>query len=132
MTVLKFTHPCNDCPFRRASTKGWCGAAEPEWFVQAALADEFSAREDLPEANAAPCHQTVDYDDPDWIETLPDAAACAGAMIFARNLMKLPRDPMRAQMVQAVQPNRLLVFDNPVDFVHHHRDPEGMRSWEQN
>lgn len=128
MTPLRFTQPCNDCPFRRNAIKGWLGGAPPEWFVESALADYADYSND---ANAAPCHQTVDYDDPDWINTqAKDAAVCAGALIFARNLCKQPRDPARAEMVQAVEQNKIGVFDNSQDFIDHHRDPEGMLSWE--
>lgn len=123
MCELRFTQACTDCPFRRASLPGWTGAAAPEWFVESALADHTAYGE-------APCHQTVDYTNPDWRETLPEAAVCAGALIFARNNGKLPRDPRRAKLVRQVDADPDTVFATRKEFVEHHRRHDGVRSWE--
>jgi hypothetical protein len=124
---LKFKQPCNDCPFRRDSLAGWCGSSEPEWFVESALSD-FAAYQDG--TTVAPCHKTVDYGDEQWEGTLEEAAACAGALIFARNNCKSPRDRVRAEMTAAVDADHERVFSNGAQFIEHHRNPAGMRSWE--
>lgn len=120
MTELRFKLPCNDCPFRRNSLAGWTGSAEPEWFTGAALSDY---------PNDCPCHQTVDYEDPDWKEDLEDASVCVGALIFARNCGKLPRDPEASAMVMAVEQNKEAVFTHSQEFIDHHRQREGVGSW---
>lgn len=123
MCELQFTKACNDCPFRRASLAGWTGAAAPEWFVESALADETVYGE-------VPCHQTVDYNDPNWRASLKNAAVCAGALIFARNNGKLPRDPRRAKLVKQVAADHETIFSTRKEFIEHHRRPDGVRSWE--
>lgn len=122
MPRVKFSKPCRDCPYRRASTPGWTGDAEPGWFVQAALSDE---------PDPPPCHETVDYTDPDWRSKLDDVGACAGALIFARNCSKAPRDPQRARVNDQVQADHDTVFSTPQQFADHHEQAGGMRSWDR-
>jgi hypothetical protein len=122
--------PCNDCPFRRTSSPGWLGGAPPSWFVSSALADTYS---DGSGNEAAPCHETIDYDDPAWQQDqLPAADACVGSLIFYRNVdaFKLPRDHARSRLVQSVQPDHDTVFSTADEFVQHH-EGSGARSWEQ-
>jgi len=125
---VNFKHPCNDCPFRRASTPGWLGASGPDWFIESALADVSSYGDGAP---AAPCHQTVDYEDPDWLDTLSEASACTGALIFAKNLGKIPRFAAKAAMVAAVERDTDTVFATPNEFREHHLSGAA-RSWEVN
>lgn len=135
MSEVKFKKPCNDCPFRRKSLRGWLGGHPPEWFVESALADQavYSPGDVDPYGGGlAPCHETVDYTNPNWIEEeLDGAAACAGSLIFARNLSKSPRNAKRADAVRAVTADRENVFAAPQEFIDHHNDPEGVRSWEK-
>lgn len=128
MCEVKFKKPCNDCPFRRDSIPGWCGDSEPEWFVESALADYTQYQDG---SYLAPCHQTVDYNDPDWESKLGDAAACAGALIFAKNRCKSPRDPNRNAAVRSVDTDYETVFASPDEFIEHHRGPNSIRSWEK-
>lgn len=122
MAELRFKKPCNDCPFRRNAAPGWLGASGPEWFVQIALSDY---------PTGAPCHQTVNYDDPDWEETVIEGmvSACAGSLIFARNLGKMPRDSKECAAVQSVEPDREGVFTSPQEFIDYHNNAPA-RSWE--
>lgn len=109
--------PCNDCPYRRDSARGWLGAeTDPEVFVSAALSDFMANPADI----GYPCHLAIDYSDPDWKTTqLPDADLCAGALIMAANNYKLPRQPERAEAVRAVKQSPA-VFRYADEFIAHH------------
>lgn len=124
MAELKHKKPCNDCPFRRDATPGWLGDTSGlpgseevtegcKHFVDGALADY--AEYDLP------CHTTIDYEKGDWLEDqYPEAALCAGALIFARNQAKSPRDPARAENIRQVEADTETVFAYPWEFYDHH------------
>lgn len=121
--------PCNDCPFRRVATRGWLGNGDPDYFVSAALADEFGG--DHCEGNyAEPCHQTVDYGE-GWEDRLAEAEVCVGAAIFYRNVdqFKMPRDPDRSDLIRSVKPDHEAVFSTADEFVEHHSSSM-VRSWE--
>jgi hypothetical protein len=126
MPKLKIKNPCNDCPFRRNARPGWLGADEADNFVRGALAD-FSD-------NPLPCHKTIDYTDPYWLkDQYPDSALCAGALIFARNQCKNPRDPERAEWVRSVDESDN-VFRYPWEFYEFHgyelpEDIAQMKRW---
>lgn len=121
MPCVKHTKPCRDCPWRRNAVPGWLGSsvdAEQD-FVANALADV----SDEP----LPCHSTINYDDPDWkASQYPDAALCAGALIFARNTAKLPRDPAKADAVLSVQADHDRVFSSAEQFLDHHRGADAL------
>jgi hypothetical protein len=109
MPKLKIKKPCNDCPWRRNAFPGWLGSDEPESFCTKQLRDE-----------EMPCHKTIDYTDPDWLTTqMPEAAFCAGGLIFLANYCKLPRDPELAAAVKAVERDEK-VFAYPAEFVAYH------------
>jgi len=114
MPELAHTTPCKECPFRRKSAPGWLGAEEnPEEFVKGALADYA----DYP----LPCHATIDYNDRGWLENqYLRAPLCAGALIFCKNNMKLPRDPERSESVRAVKQDHEQIFSTPDEFMRHH------------
>jgi hypothetical protein len=119
--MTKYVEPvskvCNDCPFRRKSMPGWLGGSSPEGFVDCLQRDE-----------PLPCHQTVDYDDPKWLEkwTAQEAGKmCAGALIFMANKAQRPRD----REFPTMPPNKTDVFSNSVEFVRHHREA-AIRSWD--
>jgi hypothetical protein len=118
MPRLKFRKPCNDCPFRRRSLRGWLGSSSPEQFSA-------TVQSEMP----MPCHETIDYSDPGWqITQLDDAALCAGALIHMRNQFKSPRDPKLSAAVNAVEPQKN-VFQWPHEFIEHHNSGE-FKSWE--
>lgn len=121
--------PCNDCPFRRKSLAGWLGSANPEWFISAALSD-YGIEAGATSVPAAPCHQTVDYEDPDWEDKLDGSDACVGSLIFARNNGKFPRGEETLELVKSVVVDREGVFATSHEFINHHRQDGGVRSWE--
>lgn len=108
--------PCSDCPFRRIALPGWLGEDTPESFIATTMRDE-----------PMPCHQSVDYERPDWKEDLnenPESGRyCAGALIFFANLCKLSRDPRRPKL----DPDHETVFATPQEFVDYHT--QDVRAW---
>lgn len=124
MPEVKFTQPCNDCPYRRCANAGWLGSGDADHFIEGALAD--TAEYDLP------CHMTIDYENKNWLEDdYPDSALCAGALIFYRNVdpFKMPRDRRRSEAVSQVDPDHERVFSSPEEFRHHHETEEGRVAW---
>lgn len=112
MPELKIKRPCNDCPFRRNAAPGWLGADTPQNFASNALADY--------SLFPLPCHQTIDYSDPDWQATqYEESALCAGALIFCKNNYKRPFDPERAAWIDAVE-HDANVFRYPWEFIEYH------------
>lgn len=110
MTVVRHTRPCNYCPFVRTSAPGYLGAATPEEFLGSTQGEAHM-----------PCHSSIDYEDPDWRETLPDASHCAGSLIFLKNICQLPRDADLAEKRAQVEPNHAEVFSRPDQFLDHHK-----------
>jgi len=110
--------PCSDCPFRRRSMPGWLGAGSPESFIDCMQRDE-----------PLPCHQTIDYGDPSWLEkwsAQEGGAMCAGALIFLANKMQRPR----ARGFPTLPPDKASVFANSIEFVRHHREA-AVHSWDE-
>lgn len=108
--------PCSDCPFRRKSIPGWLGRSSPEGFLDCMQRNE-----------PLPCHQTIDYEDPDWLVKWTEqgddtGSMCAGALIFLAN--KLQRHPFKK-----LPKDTELVFANSLEFVRHHRESP-VRSWD--
>jgi hypothetical protein len=88
---------------------GWLGASSPEGFVDCINQDD-----------VLPCHQTIDYADPHWKDKWIAQSignACAGALVMAANMCKMPRDRDFPKMPRDAK----TVFANPLDFVRHHR-----------
>lgn len=109
--------PCGDCPFRRKAAPGWLGAGSPESFLDCMQRDE-----------PLPCHQTVDYDDPEWLEKWSAQEAgsmCAGALVFMANKMQRPRN----REFPTMPTDKTNVFSNSVEFVRHHREA-AVHSWD--
>lgn len=102
--------PCKECPFRRDSTRGWLGSDNPDSFLDLTLRDA-----DMP------CHMDIDYSDKQWATTQePTAQMCAGAQIFQKNYMKMPRDPDVLETWNNVKES-VHVFATPEEFlIHHH------------
>jgi hypothetical protein len=112
MPKLERTKPCAGCPWLRRSVlpDGYLGADNPLHFYRASVAQE----------QHMPCHEAIDYEDPDWLTTqFPDAPYCAGTLIFFRNFLKVPRDPVLAAAVRSVNQLRF-VFTNPEGFMRRH------------
>ena len=109
--------PCSDCPFRRKAMPGWLGGSSPEGFIDCMNRDE-----------PLPCHQTIDYDDPDWLlkwSAQEAGSMCAGALIFMANKLQRPR----AKGFPTLPQNKAAVFANTVEFVRYHREA-GTHSWD--
>ena len=109
--------PCSDCPFRRKAMPGWLGAANPQSFITAISMEQ-----------PLPCHQTIDYTNPDWKvqwEAQKVGNICAGALIMSANMCKLPRDRSFPRLERDV----LRVFKLPQEFIDYHENAE-LRSWE--
>lgn len=109
---------CNDCPFRRTALRGWLGDNNPEDFVTAALSDP-----------SVPCHQTVEWNAPDWREAADRAPRCRGALVLRANTHKRPRDAEAKALQDTIEPDREQVFSHAGEFVEYHRTGD-VRSWE--
>lgn len=105
--------PCPQCPFKIGCAAGWLGSYTPETILASIL-------NEIP----FPCHITVDYDRPNWRETLnasnTKAQACAGFLIMNRKFAKLPRDPEAGQHAMRLNKDHPDVFKLWSDFVDHH------------
>lgn len=102
--------PCAECPWLRRSRRGYLGDDNPENFYRTSVTQE----------QHMPCHEQIDYTDPDWLETqYPGTDLCAGNLIYFKNHVKMPRDPELAEAVRAVQKS-LHVFSWPKEFFAHH------------
>ncbi len=100
--------PCNQCPFRRKSLPGYLGTASTSQFISSTMMDE-----------PMPCHQTVDYEDPNWKDQLRvegSAHYCAGAAVFFANICKETRDPFR----EVLPADHIAVLASPLEFIQHH------------
>jgi len=104
-------NPCNDCPWRRKSARGWLGPYDADEWIALAHSDEPIA-----------CHETIDEDavddegEADWNQ--PGLRQCRGAAIYRKNICKSPRS---ADV--AIGPvDRETVFSNPMEFKNHHEN----------
>lgn len=110
MPELGRVTPCEMCPWRVNSVRGYLGEDSAEHFYWASITVE----------SPMPCHEQIDYEDPDWRETqLPGADLCAGMLIHYVNTMNSPRRPAIAAAVRAVKASKA-VFTWPWEFVSHH------------
>jgi len=83
--------PCQDCPFKRDSIKGWLGIMTPDEWVMCAHG-----------VTQIDCH--VHY-----------GAQCAGAAIYRKNVCKLPL-PGQLKLPRDTE----AVFSSPMQFKEHH------------
>ena len=114
MPKLGRKHPCAGCPWLRTSWPGYLGDDVPVHFYRMSVTCE----------NDMPCHEQIDYSDPDWIENqFPSADRCAGNLIYFRNHLKSPRRPELDEAVRAVKPSPH-VFQWAEEFMAHHAPGE--------
>lgn len=104
--------PCNECPWLVTSARGHLGPYDPRKWIRIALTDSPIA-----------CHKTIVVTNPmegegSWDH--PKIRQCRGAAIFRANVAKVPKDPEVATGPE----DREEVFDDVVDFCHHHGDDE--------
>lgn len=109
MTVAKRTKMCAECPWRKTSSPGWLGVS---------TAQDFVVTNDRAEGDM-PCHMQVDYSNPNWKDTLPEAPTCVGGVQFNANTCKLPRDPAMREAQRRYGPNDE-VFSSWQEFLAHH------------
>ena len=106
--------PCLQCPFRKGSAQGWLGSYTPAMIIE-------HIQKEVP----FPCHPTVDYEAPNWRETIftedTKVQACVGFLILGRKLAKLPRDPETGEHAMRLDRNHPDVFETVADFIRHHQ-----------
>lgn len=109
--------PCNFCPFRKGSAQGWLGTYTPELILSHIMGE-----------TPFPCHITVDYENPNWRETLFTAdtkvQACAGFLIMQRKFAKLSRDTLTACHSMRLDRNHPDVMSWAEFVEHHERKPK--------
>jgi len=114
--VTACSKPCSQCPYRRQSLQGYLGESDPEEFMELTMSDY-----------PMPCHQTVDYREPQWKkkwEAGQVGKLCAGALIFFANICKRSRDGSRP----TIPADRELVFSRPDEFIDYHNAAK-VKSW---
>lgn len=102
--------PCNDCPWRRDSMRGWLGPFSPEKWLE-------SAHGETPVA----CHQTI----PEGGGWGPRTLQCRGLASFRCHVAKSPRNKSIV-----TGPKDPTVFATNEEFVEHHRGENSIESWE--
>lgn len=103
--MKQHTKPCSTCPFRRDCTPGELGGSPVETFIGQAFG-----------AFLIPCHECIDYTDPDWKTNCVKVNQCAGVSIYRSNC-----DPMdRPGALLRLPPDKELVFATPAEFMAHH------------
>lgn len=127
-------NPCEACPFRENAAPGWLGDYSPEEVIDA-------IRHETP----FPCHKEVEdlpfsgqadvdvaemqahangYDMEDWRMHLDNINHCAGALIMAKKMSKLPREEKHKQAVKDAPADFPILFP-PQKFIDYHtkQDP---------
>lgn len=99
--------PCNECPFRKDSLRGWLSAYSPTELHQIVMNEK-----------PFPCHMTHDGDI-EW----EDAGSktnplCAGALIYMKQAFKSPRNPDIAKCVKNIDRDTN-ILSVPEFFSHH-------------
>lgn len=87
--------PCSDCPWARASLKGWLGGVDADTWLRAAHGEEQIA-----------CHTLT-------------GAQCAGAAVYRANCLKRPRPGSGNITLPA---DKVRVFATPAEFLAHHAE----------
>lgn len=96
--------PCKTCPFSRTSTPGELGGSSVETYIGQAVG-----------AFWIPCHECVDYSDPNWRYQYK-ASQCAGLAIYRANC----HPAIRPDTLLSLPPDKELVFSEPAEFIAHH------------
>lgn len=105
--------PCESCPYRRDSVKGYLGdcSNDPIQFITGRMHHEKHE-----------CHSTVDYDDVDTVsEQVAKAPTCAGFAIMCKNMAKLPYNRESCDLIKEVEPDRETVFSHIAEFINYHK-----------
>ena len=102
--MKQHTKPCSTCPFRRDCVPGELGGSPVETFIGQAFG-----------AFWIPCHECIDYTDPNWREQY-HAGQCAGAAIYRNNCHPAERPDMLLVLPASMD----LVFASPAEFMAHH------------
>jgi hypothetical protein len=107
---IKHKKMCKSCPWRKGSLKGYLGEDTPKDFWRTTLSQ-----------SQMPCHESVNYEDPNWRDSLDDETTphCAGALQALKTSASIPRDAEHAEAVKAVEvePDHLDPFS---EFLKHH------------
>jgi hypothetical protein len=102
--------PCDECPFRRKSLRGWLGPWNVEELLFALGRQVF------------PCHKTIRSDD----TPVEEMTSCAGAAIFLNNKVEWSRHPINQRHQELVKDVpvevRESVFANGDEFRAHHAE----------
>lgn len=102
--MTQHTHPCKTCPFRRDVETGTLGGSPVGTFIGQAYG-----------AFWIPCHECIDYTDPNWKEKY-HANQCAGVAIYRANAHPARRPAALLNLPADVEK----VFSSPEQFMAHH------------
>ncbi len=124
-TPNKSASPCNECPFRRESAKGWIGGHD----------DAIEIYQTVNASHKFPCHQVVNAtkndlhegdeddvfsDDELFEQACDEAPHCTGALIFMKNTAKRSDDPAIEKLRSETEKDHDSVFSNAAEFLEHH------------
>jgi len=103
--MKQHTKPCSTCPFSRDCVPGKLGGSPVETFIGQAFG-----------AFHIPCHERIDYTDPNWRTACVRVSQCAGVSIYRSNC----HPAERPDMLLVLPANTDLVFASPAEFMAHH------------
>ena len=103
--------PCEECPFRRTSMKGYVGDYQ-------SVDDFYTAHVQADTPN--PCHMTMDYSEhPDWREKFnagEHGKLCKGQAVFYANMCKIDRYGIIPRVRKSIK----AIFQWPHEFFEYH------------
>src|SRR5215204_6012470 len=99
--MKQHTQPCKTCPFSRQCPPGELGGSSVGTYIGQAYGAAFWI----------PCHECIDYSDPDWRHQ-HQAGQCAGAAIYRANCHPVKRPPS----LLALPTDTVTVFASPAEF----------------
>ena len=102
--------PCNECPFRKDSMRGWLAGYTPQELHSIVMNEV-----------GFPCHMTHTEEDLEWEDAGTDEhPLCAGALRYMKKGAKRPRNPELLKLVLAVDIKDCEDILSVPEFIQHH------------
>ncbi len=101
--------PCNECPFRKDSLRGWLADYTPEGLHNLVVSEI-----------SFPCHMASQSDSNIELESADLYPPCMGAISYAKKAGKLPRRQDLMERMKLVNPSDMENILSPQEFIKHH------------